>query len=245
MLAGRRTSRSKELEAERTASDEVQKLLALRRDGAYHESVRKWSAGAAHYRRVYVSGQICQETRTTRRQEEEAPDDGEHTMPRRMSQTRDQRSDHNKPETLNSVREDGWEEIELTVDSGASETVVGEGMIDSVEVTEGWALKKGVEYAVANGVRIPNLGEQRFVTHTHEGFQKSIKAQVCDVNKALLSVRRLVDAGNKVVFDKNGSYIEDNIRKEKMHLVEKQGKYVLKVWTSGAANSSFYGLSVP
>ena len=124
------------------------------------------------------------------------------------------------PETLNSVTQDGWEEIELTVDSGASETVVGEGMIDSAEVTEGWAMKKGVEYEVANGVRIPNLGEQRFVAHTQEGFQKNIKAQVCDVNKALLSVRRFVDAGNKVVFDKNGSYIEDSVRKEKMHLVE-------------------------
>ena len=77
------------------------------------------------------------------------------------------------------------------------------------------------------------------VAHTQEGFQKNINAQVCDVNKALLSVRRLVDAGNKVVFDKNGSYIEDSVRKEKMHLVEKQGMYVLKVWTKGAAASNF------
>ena len=33
------------------------------------------------------------------------------------------------PDSLNSVTNDGWEEIEMTVDSGASETVVGEDMV--------------------------------------------------------------------------------------------------------------------
>ena len=63
------------------------------------------------------------------------------------------------PDSLNSVSLDGWEEIEMTVDSGASETVVGEEMITAVEAKEGPASRKGVMYEVANGVRIPNLGE--------------------------------------------------------------------------------------
>ena len=46
----------------------------------------------------------------------------------------------------------------MAVDSGATETVVGEDMVESVEVVEGEASKKGVQYEVANGVRIPNLG---------------------------------------------------------------------------------------
>ena len=48
------------------------------------------------------------------------------------------------------------------VDSGASETVVNEDMIQSVETKEGKAYKNGVCYEVANGIRIPNLGEKRF-----------------------------------------------------------------------------------
>ena len=43
----------------------------------------------------------------------------------------------------------------MTVDSGASEIVVGEDMIAAVEAKEGPASRKGVVYEVANGVRIP------------------------------------------------------------------------------------------
>ena len=53
-----------------------------------------------------------------------------------------------------------WEEIEFYVDSGATETAVGEDMLNSVETRDGVARRKGVLYEVANGVRIPNLGEK-------------------------------------------------------------------------------------
>ena len=84
---------------------------------------------------------------------------------------------------------------------------------------------------MANGVRIPNLGEQKFVGTSDEGISRHIVAQVCDVNKSLLSVRKMVAAGNKVVFEKHGSYIEDPETGEIMRLEEKQGMYVLELWT--------------
>ena len=77
------------------------------------------------------------------------------------------------------------------------------------------------------------------MAHTQEGCQRNIKAQVCDVNKALLSVRRLVETGNRVVFDAQGSYIEDVNTYERMHLTDKQGMYVLRIWTKGAAQTGF------
>ena len=46
------------------------------------------------------------------------------------------------PDSLNSVTNDGWEEIEMTVDSGASETVVGEDMISAVATKEGQASRR-------------------------------------------------------------------------------------------------------
>ena len=55
-------------------------------------------------------------------------------------------------------------------------------------------------------------------------------ARVCDVNKPLLSVRRLVQAGNKVVFDSNGGYIQDEATGEKMRMKEQGGMYMLKLW---------------
>ena len=72
------------------------------------------------------------------------------------------------------------------------------------------------------------------MAYMQEGCQKKIRAQVCEVTKALLSVRKLVEAGNRVVLEENDSYIEDIYRKERMYLQEKHGMYTLKVWTKGA-----------
>ena len=135
------------------------------------------------------------------------------------------------PDEINSITEDGWEAIEMTVDSGASETVIGVNMLDGVEIRDGELKKRGVVYEVANGVRIPNLGEKRFIGISDEEISRKITAQVCDVNKPLLSVRKLVDNGNRVVFDKDGSYIEDPTTGEFMNLEEKHGTYVLRLWT--------------
>ena len=60
-------------------------------------------------------------------------------------------------ECISSVRGDGWEEINMVVDSGASETVIGPDVIQSVDAVEGPAYRQGIKYEVANGIRIPNL----------------------------------------------------------------------------------------
>ena len=134
------------------------------------------------------------------------------------------------PEGMNSVEEQEWEEVEMAVDSGATETVVGESMLPGVETKPGDASRRGVQYEVANGERIDNLGEKRFTCVGEEGYECNMKAQVCDVNKALLSVRRLTQAGNKVVFDPKGGYIENMETGERMNMQEKGGMYVLKLW---------------
>jgi len=135
------------------------------------------------------------------------------------------------PEGVNSIgEEDEWEEIDMAIDSGATETVVGERMLTSIDTVEGEACRKGVQYEVASGTLIPNLGEKRFLAVGEEGQMRRMKAQVCDVNKALLSVKRILQAGNRVVFDRAGSYIEDEETNERMHLREENGMFMLKLW---------------
>ena len=132
---------------------------------------------------------------------------------------------------MNAITTKGdWEVIEFAVDSGATETVITEDMLSCVTLKDGWASKNKVEYEVANGDRIPNLGEKCFNGSTIEGLNRCITAQVCDVNKALMSVKKIVAAGNKVVFDEEGSYIEDKRTNEKIWLREEKGMYMLKMW---------------
>ena len=124
-------------------------------------------------------------------------------------------------ESISSVEEDLWQEIEMVVDSGATETVVGTDMLTHIATTEGDACRRGVQYEVASGELIDNLGEKKFVVHSEGGHKRGMTAQVCDVNKALLSVKRMVVAGNRVVFDPKGSYIEDADTNERIQLKEK------------------------
>jgi len=138
------------------------------------------------------------------------------------------------PEGVNSISPQEWEEIDMAVDSGATETVVSEEMIKNVETEAGPASRKGVQYEVASGELIPNLGEKNFVAVGENGVKRRMKAQVCDVNKALLSVTRMVEAGNRVVFEKTkgraAGYVEDMQTGERMHMRPVNGMFMLKLW---------------
>ena len=114
-------------------------------------------------------------------------------------------------------------------------------MLSSVETKEGQASKRGVEYEVANGVRIPNLGEKRFKAVNEDGVERNITAQVCEVSKALLSVKKVVAAGNKVVFEPNQAYIENVATGKKMMMTTNGGMYTLQMWVKadGATGAPF------
>ena len=71
----------------------------------------------------------------------------------------------------------------MYVDSGATETVMPDGMLMSVGIREGAKARQGITYEVANGVSIANLGEREFVGVTEDGQEKQLVAQVCEVNK--------------------------------------------------------------
>ncbi len=87
-----------------------------------------------------------------------------------------------------------------------------------------------MKYEVADGTLIENQGEKRFQAETTEGVRRKFVAQVTEVNKGLLSVNKLVQSGHRVVFEKEGSYIEDTDSGEVMKLKEVGGMYMLKMW---------------
>ena len=133
------------------------------------------------------------------------------------------------PESVNAISSDGqWEEIEVAVDSGATESVTNENTPSNIMTKDG--SKKGIEYEVADGHRIPNEGEKRFHAVTEEGVVKLMTLQVADVNQTLLSVSRTNEAGNKVVFDGDASYIENKLTGQKTWLRKKNGMFTIKLW---------------
>ena len=122
----------------------------------------------------------------------------------------------------------------MAVDSGASATVVAEHMVKAVEAQNA---RPDVRYEVADGSQLPHLGQKQFSAFTDDGLPCDLKADVTEVNKALLSVSRMVSAGNRVVFDSDGSYIEHKASGDWTPLEEKRRIYILKVWIPRAQST--------
>ena len=136
-----------------------------------------------------------------------------------------------EPHGINAVADEEWVDVDVKIDSGATEMVIPEAMLAGViDVCEGSAFKRGVQYEVANGSHTPSLGDRRFVGFTEDGAVNNIVAQVCAVNQGLMSVRQMTKKGNRVVFDDAGSYIEDKMTGARKWMHDEGGMYSLKLW---------------
>ena len=77
-------------------------------------------------------------------------------------------------------------EVELTADTGACDTVIPKTMCPSIPIEPSYQSLHGMEYEVATGESIPNLGERRCEMWTEGATQpKAISMQVADVHKPL------------------------------------------------------------
>ena len=73
----------------------------------------------------------------------------------------------------------------------------------------------------------------RPVFYTEAGKPMVMNFQIAEVSKALGAVSRIVGKNNRVIFDdpeKEGSYIENKITKNRTPLRQHNGVYYLDVW---------------
>ena len=94
----------------------------------------------------------------------------------------------------------------------------------------GEAAERGVKYRVANGEVIPNEGEKRLKGFSEDYSAMGLTVQITDVTKPLLAVREMLKAGQKVVFDKGGSYAENKVIGKRQYFKDKAGSYILEMW---------------
>ena len=92
----------------------------------------------------------------------------------------------------------------ITVDSGAADNVMPRRFLRGrARIRPSTASKAGVHYIAASNHRIPNEGEANFDFQTKDGQSLSWLFQIAEVNKTLAAVSALVDAGHRVVFDRD------------------------------------------
>ena len=128
-----------------------------------------------------------------------------------------------------AVDEGSWEKMEMTVDSGAMETVAPTKTARNTKLRKTAATGRQY-YNTANGGTMPNYGEKRLQWKSEGGSVGGITLQLTDVLKPLASVSQICEAGNRVVFEETGGYIE-NIKTGIKTPIRKAGKaYKLDLW---------------
>ena len=138
---------------------------------------------------------------------------------------------HKRPKSISVVQSpEDWVEIEVTVDSGACETVMPASWARHIDIVQS-ATSHGAEYEVANGQTIPNLGERRCLLMTLGATEaKRIVFQVADVHKPLLSISRCADLGFYTCLGHDGGYMEDMVSGERIPLERKDNLYTMRAW---------------
>lgn len=137
--------------------------------------------------------------------------------------------------SLSAIGDEEWIEIELTADSGACDTVIPRAMAEGIPIMPSLASLRGMEYEVANGQSIPNLGERRCLVWTEGASEvKKMTMQVADVHKGLLSLSRCADMGFEGRFGRRAGALVCETTGEVIPLVRKGNLYVLRVWVKAA-----------
>ncbi len=123
-----------------------------------------------------------------------------------------------------------WEEVEIIVDSGATVPVFPPriGKLYQVQPSEG--SRNGDEYRVANGERIPNLGEKIFPVLTEENTVRGVTAQIADVTDPLQSVRHMNANFNGVWLYGDESFSVNMVTGEVNRIIDNGKNFVMKAW---------------
>ena len=119
-------------------------------------------------------------------------------------------------------------EIEFTVDTGAEETVCNEEDGDMFPIVQGGEESDTV-YIMPDGRHVRNQGEKHLKVKSDEGGKFIIRTQVTSVRKPLMSVSKVCDEKNIVVFHQTGGYIEHVETKERTHFKRVGNVYVLRL----------------
>jgi len=138
--------------------------------------------------------------------------------------------DKQEPREINNVEKSSRvrRRGKVTIDSGAEDSVWPVTHVDWDKVVATEASEKGIGFIAANGGRMNNYGGTK-VEFEKDGKKKSMNFQVTDCKKPLASVSKIVDKGNRVVFDSQGSYIQNKETGEIMKLERDRGTYIMVV----------------
>ena len=134
----------------------------------------------------------------------------------------------------------GWTKVQVVMDSGAAESVCPKSMAPHIPIRDSAAMLAGVFYTAANGGKIFNLGEQQ-VPVAFGGVRTMALFQVADVSRPLMSVARICEMGNRVIFGAAGGVILNLKTGQSTSFHKVDGVYVFDLWVPSVSEAPFLG----
>ena len=149
-----------------------------------------------------------------------------------------------KANPLLNVGQAEWTLIDVIADSGACETVIPANLLPNIMLQSSAAQKAGVEYEVASGKAVPNLGEKHCEIYC-EGATSSMLMhfQVADIHRPLLSLSRAADQGFISHLDYYGGWLEDTTTGEVIPIKRQGNLYIMQIWVRSAPTEPNAGFS--
>ena len=127
-----------------------------------------------------------------------------------------------------------WEVIPVTVDSAAADWVCPPHVGKAFPLRKTKASESGMKYRAANGTPIANHGERAVKGISGDWNPMGVTIQVAGVKKTLGAVMPMMKAGNRVVFDDEGSYIFNKPTGKYTVIEERNGEFVFDLWVQRA-----------
>ena len=108
------------------------------------------------------------------------------------------------------------------------------------------AKRAGVEYEVASGKAVPNLGEKHCEVFCEGAASPMLMHfQVADIHRPLLSLSRAADQGFRSHLDYYGGWLEDTKSGEVIPIKRQGNLYILQIWVRSAPAEPEAGFSGP
>ena len=145
---------------------------------------------------------------------------------------------------LNAMGPAEWTLVDVIADSGACETVMPASMLGNIVLRDSAASIAKVEYEVASGKAVPNLGEKHCEIYC-EGAQQSMLMhfQVADIHRPLLSLSRAADQGFVSHLDYYGGWLEDTSTGEVIPIQRRGNLYIMQIWIRAAPSETVTGFA--
>ena len=100
------------------------------------------------------------------------------------------------------------------------------------------ASANNLNFTAANGTEIKNYGLRSIKALTNEGDGVKVDVNVADVKSNLASGMRITQSNNRIVLDSEGSYIENKLSGNKIHIRHENGCFLFDLWVPSKPKST-------